>query len=214
MMTSTLSGYFTIVGLFILIKYNMPTTILVDIVFLLGVVVVMLASNVEIQRSVCGEVDPGTILSTLAPWTMLGVIMAILRFFPAWKKPFANTFGYLFMVFADGGGKLRRVLEHGENWSKNTRLKSMLEESPNALLYEMQYKPLDQFQPTIDKLSADESIGKITNASIEIYDLVHVLLLKDLIGEMVWYMLVGAVAITVSYNVVVSCKAKMVQVKL
>ena len=214
MMASTLSGYFTIVGLFILIKYNMPTTILVDVGFLVAVVVVMLASNVEIQRSVCGEVDPGTILSTLAPWTMLGAILALLRFFPGWKKPFANTFGYLFMVFADGGGNLRRVHEHGENWSKNTRLKTMLEESPNALLYEMQYKPVEQFQTTIEKLSADESVGKITNASSEINDLVSVLLLKDLIGEMVWYMLVGAVAITVSYNVVVSCKSKMAQVKL
>ena len=189
----------------------MPSSILVDIIFFFGVVIVMLASNVEIQRSVCGGVDPGTILSTLAPWTMLAAIMVILRFFPGWKKPFSNTFGYLFLFFADGGGKLRRVLEHGENWAKNTRLKSMLETSPNALLYEMQYKPIAEFQPTLDKLSADESIGKITNATTESNDLIQVLLLKDLIGEMIWYMLVGSVAITVSYNVVVSCKAKMGQ---
>jgi len=214
MMSSTLSGYFTIVALFILLKYNIQSSIIVDIGFFLCVVVVMLASNVEIQRSVCGEVDAGTIFSTIVPWLMLGIIMVILKIFPAWKKPFSNTFGYLFMTFADGGGKLQRVLQYGENWSKNTRLKTMLEESPNALLYEMQYRPMPEFQETIDKLAKDDSVGKITNAGGAIGELINVLLLKDLIGEMVWYMLVGAVAITVSYNVVVSCKSKLVQPKL
>ncbi len=213
MMANTLSGYFTLVSLFILLKYNLPTTLFVDIGFFLTILLVMLASNVEIQRSVCGEVDAGTTLSTLAPWTMLAAIMAILRFFPAWKKPFSNTFGYLFMIFADGGGKLRNVLQHGANWNTNSRLKTMLEESPNALLYEMQYKPAEEFQKTIEKLGTDDSVGEITNASVEVTELIKVLLLKDLIGEMVWYMLVGAVAITVSYNVVVSCKTKMNRVK-
>ena len=90
----------------------------------------------------------------------------------------------------------------------------MLEESPNALLYEMQYKPEEEFQETIDKLSKDESIGLITGAKVEVGDLINVLLLKDLIGEMVWYMLVGVVAISVSYNIVVDCKVKNFQTKL
>ena len=211
MMAFTFSGYLSILGIFVLVKYTFPKfSIYIDAFFFFATVIVMATSNANTQKQVCGFSDSGVVITTMAPWTMLAIMMIVLRIYPVWRKPFANTVGHLVLTFANGGGKLRSVLEHGANWVKQTRLKTMMDESPYALLYEMGYKPMPEFQTTLDKLAQDESIGEFTfpanDTSVD--ELISVLYLRDLFGEMTWFLLVGMVAMTVSYNVIVSCNGQ------
>lgn len=205
------SGYLSILVVFVLAKQTFPKfSIYIDALFFMITVVVMFLMNSNIQEEVCGFADKGVVITTMAPWTMLAIMIIVLRVFPVWKKPFANTVGHVVLTFADGGGKLRSVLEHGANWIKKTRLKTMLDESPNALLYEMEGKPMPEFQATLDKLAQDESIGAFTfpEDDTSVKELIKVLYVRDLFGEMTWYLLVGMVAMTVSYNVIVSCNGQ------
>lgn len=189
MLTVSLNAFFCMTAAYIVVKSNGISSVMLDAIFLLLVIVVMYLMNVEVLKQRCGASDAGLVArATFIPWiVLLGGIMAILRVMPGWKQPFSNTFGYLVVLFGGGKQKLRDMLQ-----TETTPSLKFVQDDPWSLLVNFS---TSTFEKTIDALRKESPLAEDKIASFR-----KIVLLKDLISELVWFMLVGAVAITLSYT--------------
>jgi hypothetical protein len=148
--------------------------------------------NVEIMKSRCGNASVSTVVTaTVVPWVvMFGSIVAILHFFPGWKQPFSNTIGYVGALMANGQQKIIALVD-----DKSDVFKFILE-SPALLINQFS---LLNFNDTITKIAPHPDPAKVLAFR-------NIILLKEVIAEMVWYLLVGFIIITTSYNIILNYK--------
>ena len=189
MLTVALNAFFCITALYIIIKSNGISGVMFDVIFVLIVIIVMYFMNVEVMKTRCGASDIAVVAkATIVPWTiLLGGTMAILRFLPGWKQPFSNTFGYIIVLFGGGKQKLLDMLQ-----TEKTPSLKFIQDDPWALLVNFSTYTFDT---TLAALRRDSPIAEDKVAAFR-----KIVLLKDLISELIWYMLVGSVAITLSYT--------------
>lgn len=198
--------YVSMVLPYLLLKYNLVCQkifkIMFDFIFLGAVVVSMGFANQQIMVDRCGMSSAGTIAqATLGPWLfMLGATLVILQMMPGWKQPFANTFGYLFFKFAGGGPSVVNLLQ------PNLDSLKYITEDPSLLANKF----------TVSNF--DEMVASFVQQNIFKADFLEgqtqfrkVVVLKDIVSEMVWYLLVGAVAITTSQSIILNYKCTLVQ---
>lgn len=162
--------------------------------FLAGVILMMIGVNHAIMNAQCGKVDAGTLwTATLVPWVvMFGTILAVLQMFPGWLQPFSNTFGYMIALIAGGKGKLLAILKQ----DGSDPLKWIVDD-PGLLINQFSMVNFDQ---TLKSLEA----VLVPGANVEPFkDIVR---LKELVAEYVWFALVGIMALTTSYNILVNYK--------
>ena len=169
-------------------------------IFLLAVMIFSFVANMQTTFKLCGKNDYTTaFIITLIPWSLiLGLIIMLLESFPGWKAPFSNTFGYL-VAKAMGAGKLILQLTPG---GKSSELYQLCKKKV-ATAVNVHSWPKVKENPL--KLKIDGENSKIFK------QFTHLVLLKDLIGEMVWYLLAGFLIISYqsSYITNNSCPAKV-----
>ena len=187
------------VAAYLVVKSNDVSGIMLDGVFLLLVLVVMYLMNVEVMKKRCGASDVSVVArATFVPWiVLLGGIMAVLHAMPGWKQPFSNTFGYLVVLIGGGKQKLRDMLQTG-----TTPSLKFIEDDPWSLLVNFS---TSTFEATLAALRRDSPIAEDKVAAFK-----KIVLLKDLMAELVWFMLVGSVAITLSYTTMTGYKCQSV----
>lgn len=184
--------------LMVLFKYNMnknttgPVLPLIDAAFIAVMGVSMYFINAEIMKSRCGSASVSTVVTaTVLPWVvMFGAIVAILHFFPGWKQPFSNTLGYVGALIAGGHQKIIALVD-----DKSDMFKYILE-SPALLINQFS---LLNFSETITKIAPSADPTKVLEFR-------NIVLLKEILAEMVWYLLVGFIIITTSYNIILNYK--------
>jgi hypothetical protein len=198
MLTVALNAFFCMTAVYIVVKSNGIKSVMADIIFLLTVIVVMYFMNVEVIKKRCGSSDGGVVAkATIVPWTLLlGGIMIVLRLLPGWKQPFSNTFGYLVVLLGGGKQKLRDMLQ-----TATTPSLQFVQEDPWRLLSNFSTV---SFDATLAALRKDSPIAEDKIAPFR-----KIVLLKDLMSEMIWFMLVGAVAITLSYTSMTAYKCQL-----
>lgn len=184
--------------LMVLFKYNSnknstgPVYPFVDMAFIAVMGVSMYFINAEIMKSRCGSASVSTVVTaTVVPWViMFGTIVAILHFLPGWKQPFSNTVGYVGALIAGGHQKIIALVD-----DKSDMFKYILE-SPALLI--------NQFS----LLNFNDSISKVasTTDAAKIMEFRNIVLLKEILAEMMWYLLVGFIIITTSYNIILNYK--------
>ncbi len=196
-MPFALGCFITGLVLMLLLKYNLnknktgPVYPLVDMAFIAVMGVSMYFINAEIMRSRCGSASVSTVVTaTVVPWVvMFGITIAVLHFFPGWKQPFSNTIGYVGALVAGGHQKVIDIVD-----DKGDMFKYILE-SPALLINQFS---LSNFSETITKIS--------TATPDKIMAFRNIILLKETLSEMVWYLLVGLIIITTSYNIILNYK--------
>jgi hypothetical protein len=176
--------------LMVLFKYNQnknssgPVLPTVDMAFIAVMGVSMYFINAEIMKSRCGSASVSTVVTaTVVPWVvMFGTIVAILHFLPGWKQPFSNTVGYLGALMAGGQRKIIALVD-----DKSDMFKYILE-SPALLINQFS---LSNFEETIKKVAPYADATKVLEFR-------NIVILKEILAEMVWYLLVGFIIITTS----------------
>jgi len=199
-------------------------------IYVISVVMTQYMFNTQITKEICGTVQAGTAFwMTIIPNTlMFGVLISIFSFAPGWKAPFSNTIGYLFAymggarkIFMDmilqkeysGSSKKRSkragkqqggaVEKHGDSSHYKKPLIQEIYDNPSLMINEITPNNFDTF---MSEMYRNRIIGKgAKNYFGKLYNLVA---LKDCISELVWYLLVGSLVITTSYNALqnISCK--------
>ena len=169
-------------------------------IYLMTIMIVSFAANLQTTYKLCGTNDYTTaIMITVIPWTIiLGLIMVLLKSFPGWKSPFSNTFGYI-LAKALGVGKVLLKLSPEAKGSKLYELVSKKTSTavnvhswPGVKDNPLKLKIDGENRPVFEKFT-------------------HLVLLKDLMGEFIWYLLSGFLIISYqsSYIVNNSCPVKL-----
>jgi hypothetical protein len=134
--------------------------------------------------------------ATFVPWTvLLGGIIVVLRVLPGWKQPFSNTFGYLVVLIGGGKQKLREMLQ-----TETTPSLKFVQEDPWTLLVNFSTVTFDT---TLAALKRDYTINEEKVGAFR-----KIVLLKDLMSELIWFMLVGSIAITLSFTTMSAYKCQ------
>jgi hypothetical protein len=159
------------------------------LLFFAIIVVFMYFINMAIIQSKCSSPMP-VFRATFLPWTfMFGSTLVALHFFPDWKKPFSNTFGYLVARIAGGTQSLLELLV------PDKPLQYVYEE-PSLLLNQFTTKNFEVMFDSMKEVFIDDSVKKDA--------LFNVIRLKEIIAEWIWFLLAGSVAISSSYTILMN----------
>jgi hypothetical protein len=196
-MTTCMSAYFWLVAVACVVKTFGVNPMMVDGIFFVAVLGTMFLIYSAVMRERCGDIALGPLLSaTLVPWTvMLGGTMIVLYFLPGWKQPFSNTFGYMVVLFPKIQATNKLVKMFADSQKSSIKL---IQDNPSLMLNEFAGST---FAATIAKLKGEGLVGDDAAA---IADFQKVVYIKDAVAEFVWYMLVGCVAITTSFNLIMN----------
>ena len=168
-------------------------------IYLLGVIIFSFIANMQTTFKLCGKNDYTTaFIITIIPWTLiLGLLLMLLKSFPGWKAPFSNTFGYL-VAKVMGAGKVIMELNPGTN---DTELSKLFKKKVATVINVHSWPSVQENPLKLKKDGKQKIWTKFT----------HLVLLKDLIGEMIWYLLAGFLIISYqsSYITNNSCPAKL-----
>ena len=165
--------------------------------------------NLGLTESLCGTNQWDTALFvTLIPWVVIfGIMNLMLLVFPGWLSPFSNTFGYAVARLSGINSVLDDILRPKIDTDGGNRQDKEAAEAL-ARIYTDQSLLLneitqDNFSQFWDKTSALFKPGVKNNAGLKekLFDFIR---LKDIVAEYVWYMLVGFLVTSVSYNYVVN----------
>jgi len=145
--------------------------------------------NIAIIQSKCSSPMP-VFRATFLPWTLIfGSTLIALSFFPDWKKPFSNTFGYLVARIV-GGTK--------------TLLELLIPNEPLQYVYEDPSLLLNQFTTTNFETMFASMKGVLLEDESKKQALFQVIRLKELVSEWIWFLLAGSVAISSSYTILMN----------
>jgi hypothetical protein len=155
----------------------------------------MFAMNTALMSSRCKAVDFGVVAKATLPWPLLfGSTAAALEFLPSWKTPFANTFGYMIYNFAGKGNDLIKTLLKNDGHDS----------------YKYVVEDPGLFANTIDLSNFKEQSEKSFHVQpVPLKALFDLIVLKHVTADFVWYMLVGSVVMTMSYNTILTAACSL-----
>jgi hypothetical protein len=172
-------------------------SLLVDGIFVTVSILVMFLVFAAVMKERCGTAPLGAVLNAvLWPWIfMLGGTVAIIHFLPGWIQPFSNTFGYMVCMIPaiDASAKTVALL------SGKASVGQLITESPELMLNQFSSY---SFDATVQKMAEAGFINMANPAALN--DFRRVVVTKDAVAEFMWHLLVGFVALTTSYNLVMN----------
>jgi hypothetical protein len=189
MLGTSLGSFFWLSFAYIYFKYTFKMNL--DAIFFIVVLIFMYGMNVAIQKSKCSSTNSAVFTATFLPWCfMFAPLLACLSFFPEWKKPFSNTFGYLVARMAGSTKALTDIL---------------IPDKPLHYVYEDPSLMINQFTPiNFDEMYASLKDVLQDNEKKEVFR--TIVRLKDLVSEWIWYLLGGSIAISSSYTILMNAE--------
>jgi hypothetical protein len=127
----------------------------------------------------------------------VGSVIILLFLLPGFKEPFSNTFGYLIVYLFGVKYAMNRLLLSSDEGGDIVK---RVYQNPSVLINLITTK---NFNKVMDKLQKGDPpiIDPEPNDLKKLFKLVA---LKDMIGEWIWIMLAGALAISTGYNMMIS----------
>jgi hypothetical protein len=162
-----------------------------DAVFFIVVLIFMYGMNVAIQKSKCSSTNSAVFTATFLPWCfMFAPLLVCLSFFPEWKKPFSNTFGYLVARIAGSTQALTDVLIHDKPLQ-------YIYEDPSLMINQFTTVNFDEMYASLKEVLQENEKKEVLRTIVR---------LKDLVSEWIWYLLGGSVAISSSYTILMNAE--------
>lgn len=127
----------------------------------------------------------------------IGSIMILLFLLPGFREPFSNTFGYLIVYLFGVKYAMNRLLLSSDEGGDIVK---RVYQNPSVLINLITTK---NFNKVMDKLQKGNP-PIIDPDPADLKKLFKLVALKDMIGEWIWIMLAGALAISTGYNMMIS----------
>ena len=203
-MTVCFTSYAVLVGLATVAKALSPDfAAYIEGLFFLAVLGTMWLVYTQVLNERCGQSSAGTVFTAMLPWIfMLGGSMVALKVFPGWIQPFSNTFGYLLVnipIF-NATDKLIAILAEGHQTSVE-----LIQNNPRLMLNEFSSSGFDA---SMEKMQAEGLVRPGDHS-----DFRQIIAGKDAVAAGIWYLLVGSVAITTAFNVLMNFTCQKVEMK-
>lgn len=197
-MTNEIGTFFWLSFIFMFIKYKIDLPFYGTTLFIVIVMIFMYFINSTILQQQCGNVDSLVLFkSTLIPWLLIFAnLVFVLSKAPSWLTPFSNTFGLLVARFVGCNGAFLEMLIPQE---KNTNMLHYVYNDPSLLVNRF---TMVNFEETINSLSHIIDKNNVT----KIAEFKQFVKLKEIVSEWIWYMLTASIAISISYNSIITSK--------
>ena len=197
-MTNAIGTFFWLSFIFMFVKSKIDLPVFMNVLFLFVVMIFMYFINISILQDHCGNVDSFTIFkATFFPWVLIfGNMMYVLNKMPSWLTPFSNTFGLLIARFAGCNQAFLDMLIPQEKTNNSLHY---VYSDPSLIVNRF---TMINFEKTIQTLS---HIIDVQNTS-KIADFKQFIKMKEIVSEWIWYILTASIAISVSYNSLITSK--------
>ena len=190
---------------------------IINAVYILLLIVGSYFINATISKSMCSQtIQWGYILMiTLLPWTIIFISLHfILKLFPGWVTPFSNTIGYIIIGFL-GLQKVYDSIFKSENENTDTPelTKAIANMNSNKMKFINQISSnLEEFDKFFEGIPALIKDKNIEDHKLKLYQL---LVIKQALGKIVWYILAGILISSISYNLVINmaCEKSLEEIK-
>jgi hypothetical protein len=182
--------------------------LIINSIYLLFLVLGSYFINVFISKAMCSQtIQWGYVLMiTLLPWIIIFVsLYFILKIFPGWISPFSNTIGYSVIGLLGVEKIYGSIFKTGQETSENTEVvKAIANMNSNRSKFVNQISTnVDDFNTFFDnmkELIKEDGNSDGTN-KLKLYQL---LIIKQFVGKIVWYVLAGILICSISYNLIIN----------
>ncbi len=167
--------------------------------------------NLNITKDLCGSIQySSAIKSTFVPWLLIfGTTIALLFIFPSWINPFSNTLGYMFAKMSGIESVLTDIFKsrfqqqngEKEGFATHEALENIYT-NKSLLINEINSENYDRFW---EQMKSAKMLKPEAQDNTELKNKFKgLILLKENIGLMVWYLLSGILSSIVSYNYLIT----------
>ena len=222
--------FFLITLFYFVAKYKTPNSMstMLNIIYIIAIFSTQISINTALAKSICNNSQSMNvgILATVFPMLFIfGLLQLLLTIFPGWVEPFSNTFGYGIAKLVGLHDLMKRLLVspqfNAAPEKKIINAVNSIYNDPSIFINQFSYANREDFNKTWDNSFANgkgifvKSAGPAplpyspanpnpspgSNLYQEFRNMVK---LKDIVGTFVWYILVGVIATSRSYNYIIS----------
>ena len=159
-------------------------------------------SNLAMTKQMCGTPQTGTaILVTTIPWAIVFGIMALMILvFPGWLSPFSNTVGYLFAKLAGVGTLMDKIIAPKSVTADTAGTTKAAAEALEQIYSDKGLIVNQLTEENFGNFWAKMSAAGLFNKGADAYkeSLLKIVRLKNVIAELVWALLSGGLAVSIS----------------
>ena len=151
---------------------------------------------IELSKFHCGEPQIGQVFgyTVMSNIMYMGVLLLLLKFFPGFKSPFSNTFGYMTVAIAAKKAMNKVIVEKD---SKNQLWNEVYQDK--SAFINLLTPTKEGFDGVLEKLASDGNMMRPdwdTNKG-QLWNLV---LIKDYVGTFCWLVLGMALTVSTTFN--------------
>jgi hypothetical protein len=217
--------FFLITLFYFIAKYKTPDSMatMLNIIYIIAIVSTQISINTALAKSVCNNTESMNvgILSTIFPMLFIfGLLQMLLGIFPGWIEPFSNTFGYGITKLVGLHDLIKRlIIVPNSGTNKLIDAVNSIYNDPSIFINQFNYEEEKEFNRTWDNSYSNgkgifvlgagsaptvNQDGTTTPGSKLYQEFREMVKLKDIVGTFVWYILVGVIMTSKSYNYIIS----------
>ena len=164
--------------------------------------------NVKNTYIKCGvsQVFHAAIYTFIPNILIFGLLVTILDVFPGFLKPFSNTIGYFIMYWFFGISDTFNKMLISKNKSKYIL---QVYDNNSLMINEITTGPKGNIVDFVNHAAAPGP-DRLFNSNYKksLPDLFNLVVIKNLIAKFIWYILVGGLVISTSYNSIVNMECR------
>jgi hypothetical protein len=189
---------------------------IINSVYILLLVVGSYFINATISKAMCSQSIQWSyvLMITLLPWIIIFVsLYFILKLFPGWITPFSNTIGYFVIGLLGVDKTYDSIFKTGAEANGNPELvRAIANMNSNRTKFVNQISTVED---DFDKFFVNMKDALKEGHAEHLLKLYQLLIIKQVIGKIVWYVLAGILISSISYNLVISmaCEKSLEEIK-
>ena len=222
--------FFLITLFYFVAKYKTPNSMatMLTIIYIIAIVSTQISINTALAKSICNNSQAMNvgILATVFPMLFIfGLLQLLLTIFPGWVEPFSNTFGYGMAKLVGLHDLMKRLLVSPQfNAAPEKKIINAVNNiynDPSIFINQFSYANREDFNKTWDNSYASGKGIFVKGAGpaplpysaanpnpapgSHLYqEFRNMVKLKDIVGTFIWYILVGVIVTSRSYNYIIS----------
>jgi hypothetical protein len=222
--------FFLITLFYFVAKYKTPNSMatMLNIIYIIAIVSTQISINTALAKSICNNSQSMNVgvLATVFPMLFIfGLLQLLLTIFPGWVEPFSNTFGYGMAKLVGLHDLMKRLLVSPQfNVAPEKKIINAVNNiynDPSIFINQFSYANREDFNKTWDNSYASGKGIFVKGAgpaplpysaanpnpapgSHFYQEFRNMVKLKDIVGTFIWYILVGVIVTSRSYNYIIS----------
>lgn len=212
--------FFLVTLFYFIAKYLTPDSMstMLIIIYIIAIVSIQISINTALAKSICNNTQSMNVgvLATIFPMLFIfGLLQLMLTIFPGWIEPFSNTFGYGMTKINGLHDLMKRLIREPTNTSEKTiNAINSIYNDPSIFINQFSYAEQEEFNKTWNNSysngtgifirSAGDAPVPPLNGSLLYEEFKKMVKLKDIVGTFIWYILVGVLVTSKSYNYIIS----------